>query len=346
MDVNLNKNENVDNLEFQNGEEVNVSERRHVILYVVVFTLLVVVSQLNYIFKYSFNETEDPVGYMNTDAIVSATEMINSGNNATKLSRLAKNQRTFIAEIDTFNNGQFLHVQSTYGNFKVPIYTLRDFDIDKGLIPKDYSYYPEIKVNVVGSLSTQGVLIETQQNSGYQTYSNKVYIRGNKVVDVGFQKRLTANDTTKYYDNAILIVDTLHINTKDFVRVYDDETGEILFSLNANETGLDRDYIDSLNYSAVSDHFITYSTKYKGKVTDGFTQFYDDGTFKNVSVWDNLDVSDAGIKSLKEYELNTNSDCITFVEYNDQNELVYKVKYIDNNSSESLVKIKLDFDKQ
>ncbi len=321
--------------------KVVVNENAHWIIYVVVFMMLIFVSQLDYLYKYSFNEVDQAEGSANFDTLASATELINIGNGNSNMSTLSKNQKTFIAEIEIMNKQQYLHIQSSYGNFKVPIYTLRDYDMDKGLIPKDYAFYPEIKVNVVGSLSTHGVLIETIQNNGYQTYSNKIYIRGSKVVDVGFQKRLSVNDTIKYYDNAILIVDTLHVNTKDFIRVYDDETGDVLFSINADEFGLERDYIDNLLFSGVSDHFLAYSTKHKGNVTDSYFCYMPDGTVENVSVWDKLEADEEEIARLKEYEINTSSDCITFVEYNKQNELVYKVKYLYGSTSDSYINIRL-----
>ncbi len=324
------------------GEEVNVSEKRHVIIFAVIFIVLVIVSQLDYLFKYSFNEAVEVGELMSVDTTASATEIINEGNANAKLSTLSKNQKTFIAEIDIQDNVQFLHIRSMYGNFRVPLYTLRDYDIDKGLVPKNYSYYPEIKVNVVGSLSTHGVLIETTQISGYQTYSNKVYIRGSKVMDVGFQKRLSVNDNIKYYDNAILIVDSVNTVTKDFIRVYDDETGVSLFDINASEFNLDKGSLDNLSFTGVSDHFITYSLKYNGMVEDGFIHFFEDGSFENISVWDKLNATEEQIKKLKDYELNTSSDCITFIEYNQENELVYRVKYLDGSSTDSIIKIKLD----
>ncbi len=332
----------INNFEFEKAEkEIKIDERHHITLFVVVFIMLIFISQLDYIIKYSFNEVEEPPNApISVDALATPTENINNNTNS-KLSTMSNNQRTFIAEIINYDDSQYLHIISAYGEFKVPIYTLRDYDIDKGLIPKDFNSYPEIKVNVVGTLSTHGVLIETQQNIGYQTYANKVYIRGSKVVDVGFQKRLTKNDTIKYYDNAILIVDTLNTTTEDFVRVYDDETGAILFKLNMDDFNIDKGYLDSLRFSSVGDHFISYSTKYNGEVEDAFVCFDGPEYFEIKSVWDSVEATDIEIQSLKDYELNTNSDCITFSEYNDDGELVYKIKYL-NGHSESEVRINID----
>ncbi len=336
----MNKNKmtlRIDNFENEIGkEEVKISEQRHVIIFVVVFVALIFIFQLDYLVRNSFNEVDRlPDEALNYDALASPTQNINEGNLNSKISTMSDIQRAFIAEPIVIDGDTFLSIQSMYGNFKVPIYTLRDYDIDKGLVPKNHIYYPKIKVNVVGALSTHGILMETQQRSGYQTYSNKVYIRGSQVIDVGFQKRLSVKDNIKYYDNAILIVDTLNTSTKDFVRVYDDETGSLLFSLNSNDFGFSKGFIDSLQYSAVGDHFIAFSSKYQGNVVDAFVCFNEDGSYEVESVWNYVEASEDVQKQMKEYELETSSDCITFVEYTEDNNLVYRVKYLDGTSAES-----------
>ncbi len=324
-------------------KESTVKEQQHLIIYVVVFVVLLFIFQLDYIYKYSFNEIEqEPVIKVNYDTMSSPTENINNGNANQRLSTLAKDQRAFIAEIKNDARQQYLHVESAYGEFHVPIYTLRDYDIDRGYIPKEFGSYPKIRVNVVGSLSTNGVLIETTQNAGYLTYTNKVYIRGNKVIDVGFQKRLTTIDTIQYYDNAILIIDTLNTGTEDFIRVYDDDTGEVLFSVNAKDLGLDYSFVDNLSYHAVGDHFLAYSAEYNGEVIDQVICFNSDGSYEIISIWDLLEATEEEKEMLKEYQLNTSSDCISFIEYTDSDELVYRVKYLNGNTFDSELRIKLE----
>ncbi len=331
----------IDNFDNENGKKaIVINEQRHVIIYIVIFVILITISQYDNIYSYSFNEEERvPDELLNYDAFASATENINNVN--TKISKLADKQRIFLAKVKQLRGEEILCIESAFGDFEIPIYTSRDYDIDKGLVPKEFNEYPEISVNVVGTLSTHGVLIETLQNVGHQTYSNKIYIRGNQVIDVGFQKRLTARDNIKYYDNAILIVDTLNTATLPFIRVYDDETGEILFSISVDDLGVDKGFIDSLRFKAVGDHFLVFTSEYNGEVTDKYICFNENGTYEVVSVWDKLDIPDEQKEAMKEYELETNSDCITFEEYTEDNELVYSVKHFDDLSGSTEVRIKL-----
>ncbi len=226
------------------------------------------------------------------------------------------------------------------GKFFVDIYTMRDFDLDLGLSPKYYGEYPEITCTTIGQFSTGGILIETIQRDGVESYVNRIYIKDDKVVDVGFFKKIGINDDIVYYDNTVLIINTLRGEYNDILRVYDDETTEIIFSFKGYNDEVRALDLDVLMCEAVGENFISFSSKYYNDTQEYYMDFNEDD-IRVHSVWDFLSPNEYDVEQLKYYETITEGHTLEFKERNYKNQLVYNINDIVNDEVIFQIKIQL-----
>lgn len=259
--------------------------------------------------------------YINEEvSMTSAT--IEGGNN---LTRTAKSDETK-AYMKTTNDGDVLVVVTETKEFEVDIYTMKNYDADLGLPLRDEGEYPKIFVSTVTKLTTGGLIVETVQTLGSDTFANRVYIKDDEIVDEGFQIRTDIEDKTLYYDNAILIIDTLNNLERDVIRVYDDTTGNQIFSINSKDAPILDKPDFNLICSAVGNNFISLSDLYTNNGGEYFIDFLDNP--KEIkSVWDYLDVTDEQLHKFKVYEKSTLGECLVFLRRTGDNGLMYYINY-------------------
>ncbi len=217
------------------------------------------------------------------------------------------------------------------GKYYVDIYTMRDYDLDLGLAPKNYGEYPKINCTSIGQFSTGGIIIEITQRLGSLTYANRVYLKNGELVDVGFNKKIGIRDETIYYDNVILIVNTISGRNEDLVRVYDDSTDEIIYNLSMEEASVE---ILQTNYDyflceAVGKDFIAFSSRYYDNNLEYFIDFNDE-TRTIRSVWDYVDINQKEMERLQYNEKATRGHSLVFGKRDNYHNLVYEILDIVN----------------
>ncbi len=233
-------------------------------------------------------------------------------------------------------------ISTPEGKFYSDIYTMRDFDLDLGLTPKTYGEYPKINCTSVGRFSTGGIIIEITQVLGSQTYANRIYIKGDKIIDSGFSIKVGQRDETIYYDNVVSIVNTLGGSGHNVVQVYDDKTNKKIFSMSNEELNRTTKNISN-NYfmcEAIGENFIAFSTRYYDKNLEYFLDFNDE-TRTIKSVWDYIDLSQEDMERLQYNEEATRGHSLVFSKRDNENNLVYEIHEIVNDTVVSNVKIPL-----
>ncbi len=244
--------------------------------------------------------------------------------------------------ITPINGVETAVISTPNGKFYVDIYTMKDYDLDLGLTPKSPGEYPKIKCTSIGQFSSGGIIIEITQVVGAQTYANRIYIKGNKLVDYGFSMKIGQRDETVYYDNVVSIVDTIGGSEHNVVEVYNDSTNEMIYAINTEDVNKATKNV-SINYfmcEAVGSNFIAFSTRYYDKNLEYFLDFNDE-TRKINSVWDYVDASDEEMQRLKHNEEVTSGHSLVFGRRDNENNLVYDIHEIVNDTVVSNVKIPL-----
>lgn len=268
--------------------------------------------------------------------ITSASVEITQNNNLARTSGIG----TTRAYMKNTRGKDLLVVVTEVGEFEVDIYTMKDYDIDLGLPYKDIGEYPELFISNVAKLATGGIIIETVQTLGTDTYANKVYIKDDKIIDKGFQIRTGIRDKIIYYDNVVLIIDTLNKSRNDVVRIYDDETGNIIIGINDEDVPILSSSESGLICSAVGKNFISFSDLYTNNGGEYFIDFADNPT-EVKSVWDYVYASEEQLRNLTEYEKTTKGRCLIFQHRDIYNELMYTFNYPAKTDIDNVVTIQL-----
>lgn len=291
---------------------------------VAIYIVLVSIIYFLYKFNDKFHIVKNTAYNVTMDDYVNVTSATIEDAN----SRLTKTSNTDVtrAYMKNVNNRDLLVVVTETNEFEIDIYTMKSYDLDLGIPLKDESDYPDISVSSVTKLATGGLIVETVQTLGTNTFANKIYIKDDKIIDKGFEIRTDIVDKTLYYDNAILIIDTLNEREKDVIRVYDDTTGTQVFSMNSKDAPLlDTPEFD-LVCSAVGNNFVTLSDLYTDKGGEYFIDFLDSS--KEIkSVWDYIDVTDEQLNKFKVYEKATGGECLVFLRRTLDNGLMYYIDY-------------------
>ncbi len=245
-------------------------------------------------------------------------------------------------KIETVDGEEVATVTTPEGKFTIDIYTMRDYDLDLGLTPKNIGEYPKIECSSIGQFSTGGIIVEITQRYGAETYANRVYIKEDKLVDYGFTKKVGIRDQTIYYDNVVMIVNTLSNEEHDLIRVYDDSTDQLLFKYSTSQLESNASInANNIMCEAVGMDFIALSSRYTDQNIEFFVDFSDENsTFK--SVWDYVDLDDDEMEVLKYYESATRGNTLVFAELDSKNNLVYEIRDVVNNTFISDVVIPLN----
>ncbi len=239
------------------------------------------------------------------------------------------------------NGEEVATISTPEGKFIVDIYTMRDYDLDLGLTPKNIGEYPQIICTSIGKFSTGGIIIEISQRLGSQTYANRIYIKDGKLVDYGFTEKIGVRDEVIYYDNVVMIANTLISADHDIVRVYDDSTDEMLFNYSSFNLANNIDVPSRhLMIEAVGRDFIAFSSRYYDYNKEYYVNFNDEGkTIK--SVWDSIKVSGEELERLQYDEQVTRGQTLVFSEYDYVGNLIYEVKDIVNGTTNSRIVLPL-----
>ncbi len=227
------------------------------------------------------------------------------------------------------------------GKFQVDIYTMRDYDLDLGLTPKNIGEYPQITCSSIGKFSTGGIIVEITQRYGSKTYANRIYIKGDRLVDFGFTQKIGVRDEVVYYDNVVMIANTLTSTDHDIVRVYDDATDEVLFTYSSYDLA-EKVEVDSsrIRVEAVGRDFISFSSMYYDDKVEYFIDF-NDATHTIQSVWNYIKVSSKEMEEIQYNEQITRGNTLIFSDYDYSGNIIYEVRDIVNNAPVSRITIPL-----
>lgn len=310
----------------------------------VVGVYIVIIVSIYFFYKYNdkFHIVENSKHnvYINEESNVTGASVEMVEGRIENLSRRAKVD-TIRAAIKTDRNQEILVIDTEEGHFELDIYTMKNHDMDLGIPIKDDSAYPKVIVSSMSKLTTGGIILETTQTLGTDTYANRVYIRENQIINSGFQIRTGIKENTVYYDNVVLIINTLNKTSGNVMSVYDDTTGELLFSLDAKEAPVLKQSKFALICSAVGNNFIAFSGMYTDSGTENFINFSDNR--KQIkSAWNYVKAEEKQIRNLKAYEKETMGECLVFERRNADNELIYNINYPAETAVHDMVIIPLD----
>lgn len=304
------------------NDEYKPSRHYTVAIYIVIGAIIFFFYMYNdkfHLVKESKNNT-----YINSDVGVTGASL-EVGENNNNLS-MSSDVGIIHAYIKNTKNSDSLIVVTETKEIEIDIYTMKNHDLDLGLPLKNKVEYPRIDINTVSKLTTGGLIVETVQTLGTDTYANRVYIKDDTIIDQGFEIRTGIKDNTLYYDNVILIIDTLNKNTKDIIRIHDDATGDIIYSLSDEEAPILNDPKFGLLCSAVGNNFISLSNLYTKIGGEYFIDFVNNPT-EVKSVWDYVESDKEQLQKLLAYEKATTGNCLIFQRRANNNELMYTIDY-------------------
>lgn len=296
---------------------------RHYLVAIYVTIAVVVFFFYSYNDKLHIIKKSNSTVYANDDInIAGASVEITQNDNLGKISSVD----TTRAYLKNTSGKDLLVVVTATSEFVFDVYTIKNHYLDLGLPYKDEGDYPPILISGVSRLPTGGVIVETVQTLGTDTYANKVYIKDDKIIDVGFQIRTGIRDNIIYYDNVVLIIDTLNKDFKDVIRVYDDETGNLIIDISDKDVPVLNDSEFGIMCSAVGNNFISFSDLHTNTGGENFIDFLDNPS-EVKSVWDHVDASEEQLQNLINYEKTTMGQCLMFQHRDVYNELIYTINY-------------------
>ncbi len=273
-------------------------------------------------------------------------EIIVSSASSTLVQRL--NNKGFIDITNEKNSGVNVYIKNAkgrqkaiittvHGKFEVDIYTMRDYDLDLGITPKDNGEYPKVVCTSIGRFSSGGIVVETTQQNGVDVYANRIYIKGDKIIDSGFYKKIGIKEETVYFDNVMVILNRLGGKSKDIIRIYDDEKNELIFSYSRENSEITFDNLDYYTCEAVGKDFIAFSSRYYDNVTEFFIDCKDSDK-KLQSVYDYITEEDYDLNKLMHNESVTRGHTLTF-NTRSNGKLIYDINDIVNKTMEKQIVI-------